>query len=331
MSSFVKQIFFMKHITLFIFALFCGLPYSVDAQTNPQKSGTKQETLIRLTPQMSDTNNKSTKQGSKDKSINALGGSKKLTPKEDSARNYLKEGLIKAKSADYNGAIADFTKSLDLVKDGSGYLRRGFAYLMVLNYGAAMQDAAEALRLKPSLTKAYYIRGVGRYETGDFKGAKEDLDVFLEKDRTNASAFNYMAALLFMNQDFKGALINYEEVAKLDPKFQDVYTNLGMMRHYSKDYKGAVADYDEALKQKPDNATAYNNRGAARMMLKELDGAMADLNEAIKLSSKYAEAYDNRGRLKQELGDLAGACADWQLASANGMEVSRERITQFCK
>ena len=321
----------MKQFTIFIVAIICGLPFSIHAQQNPPKTGNTQETILRLTPQTADTSKNKGVKSSKGNGDKSGMSHKVYTPEQEAAMNFFKNGIQKAKVGDLNGAIDDFTKSLEQVKDANVYIKRGTAYLMVKNYGAAIQDATECLRLQPALFKAHYVRGVGRYETEDYKGAKEDLDLYLEKDRTNPSAFNYMAALLFMNQDFNGALINYNEVVKLDPKFPDIYTNRGMMRHYTLDYKGAIEDYNEALKLTPDNPSAYNNRGAARMMVKELDSAMVDLNRAITLNDKYAQAYDNRGRLKQELGDLPGACADWKMAYANGLEVSNERILKFCK
>jgi tetratricopeptide (TPR) repeat protein len=324
----------MRHFNLLFLVLLCGLFFNVYAQNQPPKSGTTQQKVVRINPVKPDTtdpNKKALNKFSKDKMFNVAPPAKQLTPEEVRALGFFSDGSKKGKAGDYQGAIYDFTKSLDQLKNEITYVKRGYAYLMMGNYGAAIKDATEAMKLNPASMQAYFIRGLSRFETGDYKGSKEDLDVYLDRDRSNAIAFNYMAALMFMNQDYKGSLENYNEVVRLDPKYPDIYTNRGMMRHYVQDFKGAIQDYNEALKQKPGNATAYNNRGAAKMMLKDMDGAMADFNKALTINEKYADAYDNRGRVKHALGDLKGACADWQMAYSYGLEATRDLIIKFCK
>lgn len=322
----------MKSPLMFVLIFATGFILPAYSQQNLQKSG--QQKVVRINPVKPDTNNpnrKALNKFSKDNMFNVAPPSKVMKPEEVKAVNFYSEGSKKGKAGDYPGAILEFTKSLDLVKNVNTYLLRGYAYLMSGNYGAAIQDETEALRMQESLPKSYFIRGIARFETGDYKGAKSDFDIYLDRDRTTAIAFNYMAALAYMNQDFKGALENYNEVVRLDPKYPDIYTNRGMMRHHNQDYKGAIQDYNEALKQNPDNITAYNNRGAANMMLKDLQSALNDFNKAISINPKYADAYDNRGRVKQALGDLTGACEDWNSAYINGLIASRDLILKFCK
>jgi tetratricopeptide (TPR) repeat protein len=325
----------MKYMKFTLLLITCfSFSMGVFAQATPKKNTGTQQKVVRINPVKQDTtdpNKKALNKFSKDKMFNANAPAQTLKPEEVRAMNFFTEGSKKGKAGDYTGAIAEFTKSLDLVKNPNCFVKRGYAYFMLGNYGAAINDETEALRLQDTYMLAYFTRGLCRYETGDYKGAKQDLETFLAKDRTNVIAFNYMAAISFMNQDYKGALENYDEVVRLDPKYPDIYTNRGMMRHYNQDFNGAIQDYNEGLKIDPKNSTAYNNRGAAKMMLKDLDAALVDFNKAVSLNDKYADAYDNRGRVKQALGDNAGACADWQLAYSNGLEASRDLILKFCK
>jgi tetratricopeptide (TPR) repeat protein len=320
--------------SIFLLLAMIGFMAGGYAQKTPQKPAAGQQKVVRLNPVKADTtdpNKKALNKFSKEKMFNANPTAKPLTPEEVRAVNFFNEGSKKGKTGDYEGAVQEFTKSLDLVKNVNTYAKRGYAYLMLSNYGAAINDETEALKIQVSYLYAYFIRGAARYETGDYVGAKQDLEIFVNEDRSNAIAFNYLAAITFMNQDFKAALENYNEVYRIDPKYADINTNRGMMRHYNQDYKGAIQDYDEALKINPNNSTAYNNRGAAKMMLKEFEAAMADFDKAISINDKYADAYDNRGRVKNALGDTEGACADWQTAYANGLAASRELILKYCK
>jgi tetratricopeptide (TPR) repeat protein len=252
-------------------------------------------------------------------------------PDQRKAYELFLSGAKKSQEGDQKGAIEDLTQSLNLVKTPGTLLKRGFSELLDQQYQNAINDMNEALKMTPNLGKAFFIRGVGKFELQDFKGAEEDLKKFIEKDRTVAMAFNYLAGCRFMNKDFKGALENYEMVVKLNPKYPDIYTNRGMMKHYLNDLKGAVEDYNKALSVDPENATAYNNRGAAKLNLKDPNGALADFTKAISIKQDYADAYDNRGKAKLNLGDKEGACEDWQRSYSLGLESSRDLIIKFCK
>ncbi len=324
----------MQYRIFTLIVLFFGICAGSAAQQIPPKGDAGKQKVIKLDavkPDTNDPNRKALQKLSRESMFNVAKPPEPKKPEEIKAFGLFTDGSKKGKEGDFAGAVEDFTKSLNLMKSSNTYVKRGYAYLMLGNYGAAIADETEAININPSFNPPFFIRGVSRYEAGDYKGAKEDLYTFLDRDRSNAIAFNYYAAILFMNQDYKGALENYNEVVRLDPKYPDIYTNRGMMRHYNQDYKGAILDYNEALKQNPKNSIAYNNRGAAKLMLKDMDGALADFNKAIELDPDYANAYDNRGRVKQARGDTQGACADWQQAFAKGLSATKDLIIRYCK
>lgn len=254
-----------------------------------------------------------------------------MSPEQKKAIDLITSGSKKAEAGDQEGAIADFTESLNQYKMPVAYVRRGFAELVSEDYTSAINDFNETIKLNPTLERAYFGRGVCRFENKDFDGAEEDMKKFTAKDKTTAIAYNYLAGIRFMKQDFKGALENYDMVVKLDPKFQDIYTNRGMMKHYLNDLKGAVEDYDKALTIDPKNATAYNNRGGAKLNQGDSKGALEDFNKAISLKDDYADAFDNRGKAKINLKDITGACADFRKALSLGLEASQEMIDKYCK
>jgi tetratricopeptide (TPR) repeat protein len=266
-------------------------------------------------------------------SIDKLGPTVKsaTTPEQKKARELFLSGSKKSAEGDQQGAIEDFTQSINLYKTAIVYMKRGFAEMALEDYISAVNDMNESIKLNPKFERAYFGRGVARFEQQDFKAAEEDIRYFIEKDKTLAMAYNYLAGCRFMQQDYKEALENYEMVAKLDPKYPDVYTNRGMMKHYTKDLKGAIEDYNKALEIDPDNTTAFNNRGAAKLNMGDSKAALVDFDKAISLKKDYADAYDNRGKAKINLGDKTGGCADFQKAYSLGLEASRELIIKYCK
>lgn len=313
--------------------LISGLFLSAQAQQGTKSPAGGEKKVVRINTSKPDTN-KSTQKAlnkfSQESMFQTNPTERAKTPEEKQAFEYYKNGFYKGKAGDYNAAIIEFTKSLELNKNEDALMKRSASFMMTGAYGAAIVDATEALKLKPTAYDAYFIRGVCRYESGDFSGSKEDLTFFIQKKRTNAVAFNYMAAHQFMEKDYKSALESYNEVVRLDPNYPDIYTNRGMMRHYNGDYKGAIEDYGEALKRNQDNATAYNNRGAAYLMVKEFQLALDDFNKAIALEPENPNAYDNRGRTRLALGELDAACADWRVAVSKGLAASKQLIELYC-
>lgn len=257
---------------------------------------------------------------------------KKTTdPKLLEAQKLYNDATLKARDKDYQGAIELYSRSIALFESSDTYMKRGYSYLFKENYPLAIQDFTDALRLLASNKLALLGRGIAYFNLKDFNSAQADLGAYIDRDKKNPMAFNYMAAVCFKKQDYSCALANYDEVAKLDTTYTDLYNNRGMMRHYLRDFKGAVADYNNAIKLDSNSVSAHNNRAAAYMMLNDFQSALADLDIAIKLHPMYADAYDNRGRVKQKLGDMAGACQDWQTAFSMGLQSARDMIIKFCK
>lgn len=316
---------------LVLFTLSILVPETLLSQNQAQKP--KQE--IKIHPVKKDTadSQKARLQQFSNDSLFMMGAplTKITDPKELEAQNFYKEGSKKARAGDYAGAATEFTKSLGIKEMGNTYIKRGFAYLMTDNLPMALQDFTEAIRLTPGDIQAFFGRGIVRYQLHELDGAREDLEYCVKTSNRNPMAYNYLAAVCFLQQDFQCALENYTEVIRLDPSYPDIYTNRGMMRHYVRDFKGAIQDYDEAIKRKPESASPYNNRAAAKMMQSDFQGALADLDKAISINPNYSDAYDNRGRVKHKLGDLTGACSDWQKAYSLGLQTSRDLILKYCK
>ena len=267
----------------------------------------------------------------KEFSTNPAQSKKSVDPDEMKAEDLFRSGSRKGSQGDYEGAVADLSKSLDYKKDGDTYMKRALAYFMMDKYSPAIEDLNEAIKLQPSSMKTYFTRGVCYYELIDFSKADSDLSKSIELDPRNPLAFNYKAAIKYRENDFNGALENYTEVIKVDSSNKQAYTNRGMIRHYLKDYKGAIEDYNKALELDPYNATAYNNRGAAKVTLKDYSSAMTDFDAAIQLKEDYADAYGNRGNARINVGDTNGACEDWQKASTLGMKGVQQMISKYCK
>jgi len=96
------------------------------------------------------------------------------------AETYYKRGLAKKNSADYQGAIADYSKALELnPKYAKAYFSRGIAQIQLNDYSRSIADLNKAIELNPSEAKMYFSRGLVKELQGEQN--KRDACVDLRK------------------------------------------------------------------------------------------------------------------------------------------------------
>lgn len=188
----------------------------------------------------------STDTSSMSPAIKRIGG-----PADSEAAKLYAEGNKKGKAGDFRGAIDDYSMSLSHAPSGNCHIKRGFAYLMIDNYPMAIEDFNTAITMNDQFNEAYLGRGISKFEMKDYQAAETDLTRYLQVNKKNAMAYNYMAGIDFLKQRYQESLNDYSEVIKLDSTYPDAYINRGMMRHYLRDFKGAIQDYDVAIRQNP--------------------------------------------------------------------------------
>ena len=160
----------------------------------------------------------------------------------------------------------------------SVHLSRGIAWSGKRDYDRAIADYDEAIRLSPSLARAYHRRG-------DAHAGKRDHD---------------------------RAIVDFSEAIRLSP-IAVTYNNRGHSYVSKRDDERAIADFSEAIRLDPKLVQAYGGRGAALTRKGEHDRAIADLNEAIRLDPKLASAYNARGLAHERKGELEKALVDFRV------------------
>ncbi len=141
-----------------------------------------------------------------------------------SAETYFLWGNAKYKSGDYAGAIADYTKAIQLEPNViSVYNNRGLAKASLEQYAAAIADFDIAIRLQPDDANAYNNRGIAKYELGQHFAAISDYDIAI----------------------------------RLKPNNANIYHNRGLAKDSLGQHFAAIADYDIVIRLQPNNAGAY--------------------------------------------------------------------------
>ena len=122
-----------------------------------------------------------------------------------SASTYSASGLTKFHNGDDDGAIADFTKAIELNSSLLGaYLGRGMARSHEGNYDGAIADFAEVIKLKPTSIEAFYNKAITEFVQGNLGGASDDFDKLIELKPDSQAAYFYRGLIRDCNLSLQG-------------------------------------------------------------------------------------------------------------------------------
>jgi len=142
----------------------------------------------------------------------------------------------------------------DYVQFGKNELKKG-------NFKEAIRYLNNAVSHRPASYEGYFLRGIAKYNLGDFIGAEQD----------------------------------FSEATKYDPYNSDIYHYRAISRSRQYNFGGALQDYTTAIKLNPKNPLFYLNKARAFLFLHDYDSAIWYLDHTIDLKYRKVEVYVLRG------------------------------------
>ena len=143
----------------------------------------------------------------------------------------------------------------------SAYNNRGVAYRVKANYGEAIDDFNEAIRLVPDFANAFNNRGVAYRNMGDL-------------DR---------------------AVADYDQAIRIKPDYIAAFYNRGLALADKREYRRAISDFTAVLRVDPKNPTVLYRRGTAYLNGGDIEAGNADLAEAKAIKPDIAEDISRGG------------------------------------
>lgn len=102
---------------------------------------------------------------------------------------YQRSGDANFGKGDFNAALADYNKSLEMKADTPAvYYGRGKAYFSLKSYSVAVADFTKAIELSPKDSMAYFNRGFSYEMLGEADKAAADYQKAIDLDAANESA-----------------------------------------------------------------------------------------------------------------------------------------------
>ena len=99
-------------------------------------------------------------------------------------------GCTHTANGDYDRAITDFTKAIQLDPDfAEAYNNRGDAYIGKGDYDRAIAELNRAIKLKPTLVKAYINRACAYFLKDNYAQARADVNTALQIDPNDQDAY----------------------------------------------------------------------------------------------------------------------------------------------
>jgi tetratricopeptide (TPR) repeat protein len=189
--------------------------------------------------------------GEFNKSLQLL--NKAITVSPGNYKAYYNRALLFAQNRQYNNALADFNRAIELKNYMKAYSGRAAVYYELKDFPKAIKDAEYVLGKDPANFKAYYILG----------NCYNDMNI-LDK-----------------------SLSNYDQAIELNPDEPSFYLKRAVVRGKQGNFENCLKDLNICLEINPRFAEAYYWKGVAKFNLKQ--DPCVDLKKALELGFSEAE------------------------------------------
>lgn len=218
------------------------------------------------------------------------------------ADDFYNQGVAWYQKAEYERAVDDFTKSLEMAPRGREnyviYYNRGRAYYKLKNYDRAIMDFTTALRL---------IAGgepMGRYQPEIYDSTMEVPSATPKLEYGLFNLYKARGDAWFYKEGYAEAIDDYTKAISYGSQRAELptlFTNLGWAHFQIGEYKAAIKAFSKALDIMPKSAPSLYGRSRAWAEIGDLNMALRDALTAQHIkpnNSKYSELV---AELKQAL------------------------------
>ena len=215
-------------------------------------------------------------------------------------------GYVRTFVDDFDGALADYSRALELdphyaaalINRGAEFERRGLL-------AEALEDYDRALEIK-AMPEGLVNRAAVLMRLGRFEPARDDATRAIEARPNFARAWDTRGWARRELGDLDGALADCLRAVELDPKDWLCLSHLGATHLTRGEFESAVAAYDELLRLNDQDPVAWHEKGKALYHMGRDADAVVALDRALELDPQRARVWLDRGTIRMRLGDGQG-------------------------
>ncbi len=170
-------------------------------------------------------------------------------------------GAAEYKNADYDRAVGDFSKAIQLYPMFAGaYNYRALCQIRRAEYDKALADLNAVLRIEPNHASAHTNRGYVYYAQGDSDKAIADLSQAIELGPQVAFRWAYRAHAYEQKGEHDKAVTDFTEAIRLKPETWQYYADRGNAYFYKGDFTKAFVDFDKAQRMERKSEEAEDEK-----------------------------------------------------------------------
>jgi len=167
----------------------------------------------------------------------------------------------------------------------TAFAYRASAYGQKNQYGEALKDSNESIRMNPDSTYAFTTRGTVYLLMHQYDRSIQDLNQAILLNPNEIYAVLNRGIAYRGQGQYDRSMRDFNQVIRLKPKFANVYYNRGIAYANQGQYDNAIQDFSWAIRLKPNFANAFRDRGIAKFHQAHFEGAAADFQDSLKFDS----------------------------------------------
>lgn len=185
-------------------------------------------------------------------------------------------------------------------EDALKHLVIGISKYGTENYEEAIEDYKKSIELNPYNARTYLEIGNARLKLNDYKGAILDYSKSIELDSNHADTYHNRSIAKSKLADYQGVIDDCTKTIEIDNNYTSAYFNRGTAYANLQEFMEAIVDMNSVIKLDPNNSNAFKNRGICMYEFEQYDSALKDLNKAMELDPN-SNAYITIDKIKEEL------------------------------
>ena len=181
-------------------------------------------------------------------------------------------------------------------------LKLAETYIVLQQYDLALRYLDGAISTNVNSSKAFYLKGILKLETGDTLSALTNMKIAINVDSSNYEALMQTGGLLLSKND-SSASDYYKAVLKNQQTDESAMFFLALSYQNMGKFDIALDIYNEIGNLYPNNKSAFFNAGYIYLVeVLDFENAVRSFQTAIVIDPSYVEAVYNLGRTYEEMG-----------------------------
>ncbi len=164
------------------------------------------------------------------------------------------------------------------------YIARGDLYFQLHQFGKAIIDFSQAIKLDATQDKAWFGRGMARGRAGKIRAGIKDLSVYIQRNPKSSLAYTKRGVRYIWIRQLKNAEKDLRTAVALNPKNAEAYDDLGVVVATKKQYRQAIRYFRRSISIDSSYLKAHHNIALVYHVTGQLKNALLAVDAALRIN-----------------------------------------------